>query len=67
LAKEVEYATASELIKIFRGLSIGSLANLRSARRGPRYCKFGKKVLYRISDVRRYLEDNEIKTIDQHE
>ena len=65
MERDIEWATPNELVKIFRGLSLGTLANLRSACRGPKYSKFGKKVMYRLSDIRRFLEDNTIKTIDQ--
>ncbi|KUG21829.1 hypothetical protein ASZ90_008402 [hydrocarbon metagenome] len=63
--REAQYATPEELIKIFRGLSIGSLANWRTAKRGPKYYKFGRKVVYKLEDVKNFLTDNVIRTLDQ--
>lgn len=47
--------------------TIGSLANLRCQRRGPKYFKQKRKVIYRESDVMAWLFSNPIKTLDQHE
>jgi len=64
----IEFASPLEITKLFRGLSLGSLANLRSARKGPRFYIFGKrKILYKVEDVRRFLEENVVKTSDQHD
>ena len=63
--REAQYATPEELIKIFRGLSIGSLANWRAAKRGPKYSKFGRRVVYKISDVENFLASTVIRTLDQ--
>ena len=67
MGEEVEYATPEELCKIFRGLNRGSLANWRSARRGPKFHKLNRKIFYKISDVRRFLENGEVKTLDQRD
>ena len=65
MSDKIEYVSDYELTKIFRGLRLGSLANWRTARKGPRFYRFGRKVFYRVDDVKRFLEDNAIKTLDQ--
>jgi hypothetical protein len=36
----------------------GTLANWRSQGRGPRYCRCGSSVVYRLSDLRSFLDAN---------
>ena len=48
------------------GHSIGSLANLRSQKRGPRYYKRGKRVLYDAKDFIAWLKENPVMTLDTH-
>jgi len=44
---------------------LGTLANMRSQKIGPSYIKVGKrKVLYRIEDIERYLNEGKINTLD---
>ncbi len=40
------------------------LANLRNQKRGPRYFKVGRKVVYKQEDIEAYLFKNPILTID---
>jgi hypothetical protein len=42
------------------------LAQLRYRGAGPKFCKVGKKVLYRWSDVRTYLDANTFQRTDQY-
>jgi hypothetical protein len=42
----------------------GTLANLRTARRGPKYFKVGAKVLYNLADLEAYFTARPIVTID---
>ena len=46
------------------GLSVGSLANLRSKKLGPRYYTRGRKIFYRVDDLEAWLFQNQILTID---
>jgi hypothetical protein len=46
--------------------SAGTLANLRSKGRGPKYFKRGRKILYKESDVDLWLLENPVMTMDQH-
>jgi len=51
------------------GLNIGSLANMRCRKQGPRYYKVGKgkKVVYRVEDLEQWLFNEPVMTIDQHQ
>ena len=44
------------------GLNIGTLANMRFHKIGPRYIKAGRKVLYRIEDIESWLARNVVLT-----
>jgi len=45
-------------------VSIGTLANMRSEKKGPKYYKFGVKVLYRLDDLEQYFNQNPQQTVD---
>lgn len=47
------HLTDKELTKRWR-LARGTLANWRLAGKGPAYIRFGRKILYRLSDVEAY-------------
>ena len=56
----------AEVETIF-GIPRGSLANLRWARKGPRFFKVGaRKVMYQLSDVQAWAERNPIQTVDSY-
>jgi hypothetical protein len=55
--------TASEVAEIY-SLNEGTLANLRAQKRGPRFCKSGRKVLYFAQDVETYLLSGAVLTSD---
>jgi hypothetical protein len=42
----------------------GSLANMRSQKRGPKFFKIGRKVVYRPEDIEAFLFKNPVLTID---
>lgn len=52
--------TPAELAQILR-TTVASLAQDRYHRRGCAYLKRGNRVLYRRSDLAKYLEDNTIQ------
>ena len=53
-----------EVEQVF-GIPRGSLANMRWAKRGPRYFKVGiRRVLYRLVDVKEWVESSPVQTID---
>ena len=39
-------------------MSVGSLCNWRSTGEGPRYIKFGRKVLYPLPEIERFEREN---------
>jgi len=46
------------------GLNVGTLCNLRCNKRGPKYFRCGRKVLYKIEDLEEWLLGNPVLTID---
>lgn len=51
-SEQIELATPENLSDLFAGLGTKSLANLRSQRRGPRFFRRGRRIYYKVSDVR---------------
>ncbi len=51
----------------FLGLARQSLANLRCRGAGPPYHKLGSRVVYRISDLEKYLAQRRIDPVAQRE
>jgi len=47
------------------GLNVGTLCNMRFNKIGPKYYKLGKKVLYRVDDIEKWLAENVVLTKDQ--
>lgn len=45
-------------------ISKGTLANWRSAKRGPKYYKVGRKALYDVNDLEDFFLHNPVETID---
>lgn len=46
------------------GLSMGTLANLRCQRKGPKFFKVGRKILYPVADFEEWITRNPVLTID---
>jgi hypothetical protein len=46
------------------GLSVGTLANDRYNKHGPRYFRCGRKVLYLVDEFEAWLLRNPVMTID---
>ena len=57
-------ALSAGLVCELYDLDPGTLANLRSQRKGPRFFKTGRKVYYRPEDVEAWLFSNPVQTID---
>jgi predicted DNA-binding transcriptional regulator AlpA len=38
------------------GIAPATLRNQRSQGRGPKYCRLGRRIVYRVSDVSAYLD-----------
>lgn len=62
-----QLAMTTEQVAKAYGLKKGTLANLRWAKRGPKYYRNGRKILYKISDVEAWLFANPVLTIDTPE
>jgi hypothetical protein len=45
-------------------IPVGSLGNLRCQKRGPKYFRCGRKVLYRVEDLEAWVMRNPVITID---
>lgn len=56
--------TCDEAVKLF-GIPKGTLANLRCQKKGCRFFKVGKRVVYRVEDFERWVMSNPCLTIDQ--
>ena len=50
------YAMSTADAAAFVGLSVKTLANMRSDGTGPKYLKVGSKVLYRVSDLEDWID-----------
>lgn len=60
-----KYLTPDQLIERWAGLyTKGTLANLRSKKKGPAYVKFGAKVLYPIDKLEEFEAAREQPTND---
>jgi hypothetical protein len=59
-----EYLSVNQVKTEYPCLSIGSLANMRCRKEGPRYFKLNKKVLYRRSDLEAWLGSQPVLTRD---
>jgi hypothetical protein len=46
------------------GTTVDGLAQMRYRGTGPKFCKVGRKVVYRWSDVRAYLDANTLQRTD---
>jgi hypothetical protein len=64
----VKALTPKEAIKHYPALGCeGSLANLRSQRRGPKFFKVGRKVVYKPADIEDFLFREPVLTRDSIE
>ena len=45
-------------------IPVGTLANWRNQGKGPDYVKFGRKILYQVSELEQWCQANRIKTSD---
>jgi predicted DNA-binding transcriptional regulator AlpA len=46
------------------GLNLGTLANYRSKKQGPKYYRLGKKVLYLVEDLEHWIMSNPVMTME---
>lgn len=59
MAKSAHYLTPAELCERWdNAVSVGTLANWRSKRKGPAFNKFGSRVRYPLADVAAWEDEN---------
>lgn len=61
---QTDFFPAPEINHHYKFLKPGSMANLRSQKKGPRFYKRGHLVLYRFSDVDAWLASRPVLTAD---
>ena len=61
---EQKCLTPQEVEEAYRIPVAVTLANWRNQGRGPGYVKFGRKILYRVSELEQWCQANQIKTAD---
>jgi hypothetical protein len=62
--KETRKAITPEVASQIYGVNVGTLANLRSQRRGPKFFKVGRRVIYRVEDFEKWLTSSPVLTLD---
>jgi len=65
--EDVKAVDADAAVKLFPCLNKGTLANMRSKKQGPKYYKSGRKIIYRVEDIERWLYQHPVLTIDSVE
>lgn len=57
--------TPKDVVEVYPATGcVGSLANMRCKKIGPKFFKIGRKVVYRPEDIEAYLFQNPVQTID---
>ena len=56
-----KYLNPKEVEAVY-GFKVGTLANWRSQKKGPRYSKIGHVIRYNAEDIDRWLQHYEVKT-----
>ena len=51
-------------ISFMYGVPLGTLANMRYRKEGPKYFKTGRRVFYFVEDVENWLRQNPVLTVD---
>ncbi|MBV8178020.1 MAG: DNA-binding protein [Mycobacterium sp.] len=60
---DIDTALPSQVAPVL-GTTEAGLAQMRYRGTGPKFCKVGRKVVYRWSDVRAYLDANTLQRTD---
>lgn len=63
--KEIEYLNQSEVADKLK-ISTKTLEAMRQKGNGPIYHKFGRRVLYAISEIERYLAENSFRSTSEY-
>lgn len=59
-----EFLDTEQVIQRFPFLNKGTLANLRSRKQGPKFFKVGRKVVYLLGDIEKWLTSQPVLTKD---
>ena len=62
MEKQTDFISVKEATEKYPFLSPGTLANLRCQRKGPRFYKLNRKVLYRESDLESWFSAEPVLT-----
>ena len=63
MKKEKKAISPQEAAELY-SLSVGTLANLRCKKQGPKYYCVGRKVLYFVDDLEAWIKRNLVLTMD---
>jgi hypothetical protein len=63
-ASSQKKAAGPEMIAEIYGVPVGTLANLRSQGRGPRFYRRGRRVIYFFADVEKWLTSQPCQTLE---
>jgi len=65
MGNEKKCLSPADVVRIYPGIgALGTLANLRCQKRGPKFFKINRKVVYRPEDIEAFLFQNPVLTID---
>lgn len=64
MEKRADFLSVSMVKNEYPFLSPGTLANMRCRKQGPKYHKMGRKVLYKRSDLERWIASAPVLTSD---
>ena len=60
---EQKYLNPKEVEKFYR-IKAGTLANWRNQGRGPGYIKYGRKILYPVTELEKWCQNYQVRTVD---
>lgn len=66
MERKNKLAAGPEIIGELYSIAPGTLANWRSRGEGPKFYRVGRKILYRLDDVEKFLFSNPVMTVDSH-
>ena len=65
MGNEKKCLSPADVVRIYPGIgALCTLANLRCQKRGPKFFKINRKVVYRPEDIEAFLFQNPVLTID---
>ncbi len=65
MENELKALSPKDAVKRYPALGCeGTLANLRCQKRGPKFYKLSRKIIYRPEDIEAFLFSNPVLTVD---